>query len=337
MKYILMCGGDYKDKFDIPKPLLTVNGEKLVERTIRLLRLNNVNDIAISTNNPQYEYLEVEILRHKNDYKHDAPERHKQSKNSWLNAYYPSIEPCCYLPGDVYYSDEAIKTIVNTEVENTMFFCVRDESDGRPKGINIKGREPLAYKVQNQDLFRNAINDLFKMIDDGIFKTDPISWNLYRRINGLKLAYDWYGNDIFKSKGDYICIDDYTTDIDSIKDIAKLEKLIKQLKGGNNMFRVEVIEDFYLGKFEELKDIERVNLKEQGKLFKRDKFTCTEEMYNYLTKDNIKKKAFVKLIEVIPEATIQETNPVEKQSITNEEEKPKTRRRRVAKKTLDNE
>ena len=38
MKYILMCGGNYKDKFEIPKQLLEVNGEKLVERTIRLLK-----------------------------------------------------------------------------------------------------------------------------------------------------------------------------------------------------------------------------------------------------------------------------------------------------------
>ena len=51
--------------------------------------------------------------------------------------------------GDIYFSEEAIKTIVETKVKDTMFFCVRDNSDGRPCGINIKGREPLAYKVEN--------------------------------------------------------------------------------------------------------------------------------------------------------------------------------------------
>ena len=40
MKYVIMCGGDYKDQFETPKPLLEVNGEKLVERTVRLLKEN---------------------------------------------------------------------------------------------------------------------------------------------------------------------------------------------------------------------------------------------------------------------------------------------------------
>ena len=189
MKYILMCGGNYSDKFETPKQLLKVNGEILVERTIRLLKENGIKDIAISTNNPAFNYLNVEILKHKNQYTHDNPNRNKNSINSWLNAYYPIDTPCCYLHGDVYFSEEAIKTIVETPVKDTMFFCVRDISDGRLPGINIKGREPLAYKVENQKVFRNAINELLKMIDDGKFKEDPVSWNVYRQINGLELDF----------------------------------------------------------------------------------------------------------------------------------------------------
>ena len=98
MKYIIMAGGNYKDKFEIPKQLLKVNGEILIERTIRLLKQNGIIDIAVSTNNSLFDYLDIEKLRHINEYTHDNPERHKKSKNSWLNAYYPTNEPCCYLP-----------------------------------------------------------------------------------------------------------------------------------------------------------------------------------------------------------------------------------------------
>ena len=98
MKYILMCGGNYTDKFKTPKQLLKVNDEVLIERTIRLLKENGVKDIAISTNNPMFDYLEVEKLRHKNEYTHDNPERHNKSQYSWLNAYYPMEEPACYIP-----------------------------------------------------------------------------------------------------------------------------------------------------------------------------------------------------------------------------------------------
>ena len=203
--------------------------------------------------------------------------------------------------GDVYWSDNAIKTIVETEVKDTMFFCIRDISDGRPIGVNIKGREPLAYKVKNQEIFRKAINDLFQMIDEGKFETDPISWNLYRQINGIELDFNGYGNNIFNTKGDYKVIDDYTTDIDLPKNITELEKFIKIMKGGVKMIKVEVIEEFTLGRFNELRNIVRKTKEETGRLFIGDIFECTEEMADYLIKTNKENRAFVKVIEVIPE------------------------------------
>lgn len=219
-----------------------------------------------------------------------------------------------------------------------MFFCIRDVSDGRPVGINIKGREPLAYKVKNQKVFRNAINKLFEYIDEGKFKSDPISWNLYRQINGIPLDYNGYGNNIFRTKGDYIAIDDYTTDIDFMKDIPKLEKLIKIMKGGIKMLRVEVIEDFNLGRFNELTNIERKGQEEQGRLYVGDRFTCTEEMAEYLLSKNSLGRAFVKLIEIIPakEEVKKEIKKTTKATPKKELEektatKPKRKRKTIAK------
>ena len=37
MKYIIMCGGDYRN-FTQPKQLFKINGEPIVTRTMRLLR-----------------------------------------------------------------------------------------------------------------------------------------------------------------------------------------------------------------------------------------------------------------------------------------------------------
>lgn len=319
MKYIIMAGGDYNE-IETPKPLLKVNGEKLIERTIRLLKENGVKDIAISTNNKAYEYLGVEISRHKNEYTHNNPDRHKKSKYSWLNAYYPMKEPACYLPGDIYWSEKAIKIIIETQVENTMFFCIRDVSDGRPIGINIKGREPLAYKVENQKIFRKAINDLFQMIDEGKFKSDPISWNLYRQINGIELDYNGYGNNIFQTKGDYKYIDDYTTDIDSLKDIPKLERLINVMKGGIKVVKCEVInQNVTIREFNRLKNIKRVKSNEEVEQFNYfeigDTFETDEDMASYLAGEKPNQPTVcIRILEVIPEIkekskkTIKKTN-----------------------------
>lgn len=328
MKYVIMCGGNYKDQFDIPKPLLTVDGEKLVERTIRLLRENGIKDIAVSINSDTvyFNYLDVELLKRNINYIHDAYGKIKDSKNCWLTAYYPLETPACYLAGDVYWTEQAIKDIINKEVKDTMFICAPDYSDGR-KNPSIKGREPLGYIVQNQKIFRKAINDIMKEIDDGKFTYDPVAWNLYRKLNNIPMDYGGYGNDIFKTNGDFMTIDDLTTDIDLQKNIPALEKLIKIERGEIEMIKVRAIKEFYLGAYNELKNIQRKSRDEKNKLFVGDIFECTQDMAEYLTGKNKLNQPFVEIIEVIPEKK-KETIKIEKEPIVEEEIKRPTRRRR---------
>lgn len=233
MKYIIMCGGNYPE-FEIRKQLLKVNGEVLVERTIRLLKENGIEDIAISTNCDKFDYLGLPILSQENKYVNGNANENKKSEYCWLNAYYPIDEPACYLHGDVYFSEEAIKTIVNTEVKDTMFFCTYDWSDGEKDRRNYKGREPFGYKVENQKLFRNAINELLKEVDEGKFANGlpPICWHLYRYLNNKGINYEakeWTEvNNIFQDTGDYVVINDYTTDIDNPEDVVVLEEWLKK-------------------------------------------------------------------------------------------------------------
>lgn len=312
-----MCGGNYKDQFETPKPLLKVDGEVLVERTIRLLKENGIEDIAISTDIDDYNYLGVEILENKTNYIHDKYGKVKSSKSCWLTAYYPLEESACYLAGDVYWTEEAIKTIIDLEVKDTMFIVAPDKQDGR-KCISIKGREPLGYKVQNQKVFRQAINDIMKEIDEGKFTYDPISWNLYRKLNGMKMDYNGFGNDIFNSNGDYIAIDDITTDIDLAKNIPAIENLIKFKRGEIKMIRVEVIENFNLGRFKEIQNLERVSKNQDGKLFRGDKFVCSKDLGDYLMGKNAIGRPFVKLIEIIPEIPKKEPKIETKEEIKSD-------------------
>ena len=188
MEYVIMCGGDYSDQFETPKPLIEICKEKLIERTIRLLEENGVQMIAISTNHKfdeLYEYLDVELIHHDNNYIHEAQDKPKKSNNAWLNAYYPTKKAACYLPGDVWWTEEAIKKIIYAPVKDVLFFAAPGIYDGR-KNANIKThREPLGFKVLNQDKFRKAINEILEEIDKGKFTVDPVSWTLYKKLNGL--------------------------------------------------------------------------------------------------------------------------------------------------------
>ena len=210
-----------------------------------------------------------------------------------------------------------------------MFFCIRDIHDGRPVGVNPKGREPLAYKVENQKLFRKAINELLKEIDEGKFEQDPIAWNLYRKLNGYEINYNGYGNNIFSTRGDYRVIDDYSTDVDSIKDIEKIENFLKILKGEVKMIKVGVIEEFTLGRFNEITNLKRareVDEKATGnRLMVGDTFECQKDLADYLLGDNPIKRPVVKVIEIIPEKVVEPK--VEVKEVKTEAKKPATRRK----------
>lgn len=225
-----MCGGDYKQS----KGLIKVNDERLIERTIRLLKDNGINDIAITTNGNEYDYLGVEIIHNENNYKTDNYDLECTNSNySWLNAYYITNDPVCYLHGDVYFSEEAIKRIVEAEVEDTLFICTCDGSDKERNPKNVKGREPFGFKVVNQAVFQYAIKKIKQRIDNGEFKghLPPLSWHVYRFLNGLDIKPEATKytevNDIFKTNGDYLLIDDISVDIDTKQDLKRLKSMLR--------------------------------------------------------------------------------------------------------------
>ena len=66
------------------------------------------------------------------------------------------------------------------------------------------------------------------------------------------------------------------------------------------MIKCEVIKEFTLERFDELKNIERKTFDTKGKLYVGDIFECTEEMAKYLMGSNKDKQVVVKVIEVEP-------------------------------------
>ena len=67
MIYVIMCGGTYT-VWQTPKQMAKINGEMIVERTIRLLRQNGVKDICITSNDARFDAFGVPRLEHVNEY-----------------------------------------------------------------------------------------------------------------------------------------------------------------------------------------------------------------------------------------------------------------------------
>lgn len=95
------------------------------------------------------------------------------------------------------------------------------------------------------------------------------------------------------------------------------------------MIKVEVIEPFTLGKFNELTNIKRKGIDTYGKLEVGDVFECSEEMAEYLTGKNDKNKVVVKVIEVIP---VEKKLKTESTPIVVEKEEKKPIKKRASKK-----
>lgn len=208
MKYVIMCGGTYT-KWDTPRQMTEVEGEPLVARTIRLLRECGVEDISISTNSDVFEQFGVPVLRHTNFY---YAEGYNKSKGYWCNAFYPTDEPTCYIFGDVLFSPDAIRKIVDYKTDKIMLFGSKMPfAPNYPKWYI----EPFAFKVQDYKLLEWAIKEVKRLDSIGAFHRQPIAWELWNVI---------CGGDPNNINGSYEAINDYTCDIDNPEEIPQVIK-----------------------------------------------------------------------------------------------------------------
>lgn len=213
MKYIITCGGVYR-KWMTPRQLLLFRGEPIVARTVRLLRENGVEDIAISSNLPGFDGFGVPVLTHDNNYDANG---YNDSRGDWCDVFFPTDEPTCYLFGDVVFSRAAIRKIVETQTGDIAFFGSKPPfGPGYPKPYI----EPFAFKVVNTDHLKRAVADVKRLDREGRFNRRPIAWEMW---NVISRGPDGDVNTI--DYGSYEMINDWTCDIDKPDEIPILEQL----------------------------------------------------------------------------------------------------------------
>ena len=202
MKYIILCGSNHALINGVPRQLVTIKGERILDRTIRLLRENGVEDISITATDPAFNGVDAEIIPY-------------DSSGAWINCFPPVDEPTTFLFGDVYFSPFAIDTIIDTPTDDIEFFA------SAPPFAHEYPRiwaEPFAFKVMELEHFRDSIAIVKQCTEQGIWRRDPIAWELWQVIKDTPLNMIDYSN--------YTVINDYTCDIDYPGDIKKLEEVL---------------------------------------------------------------------------------------------------------------
>lgn len=204
VKYIIMCGGFHVG--DDPKHLWMIRKETTLIRAIRLLRDLNESNIIISCNNPIFNKYGTILLQ---------PDEPKPT--CWIDGAFPIIDedPVTYIFGDVFFSPDAMKTIVETETSDVEFFASAPPFHPKyPK----KYAEPFAFKVTNVQHFKESIDKTRELYKEGVLKR-CIAWELWQVIKGTPLNRIDYRN--------YTVINDYTCDIDTKDQAQYLDTLVR--------------------------------------------------------------------------------------------------------------
>lgn len=212
-KFIIMCGGEYSF-FKKHKALSRINGEVIVEHTIKLLKKHGIKNIVISSNNPAFDEFGVpRCTNAKNNYEAPNDKIGFKGVGYWLDAFYPCYTKCIYLYGDVWYTDNAIDIIINTYKQNKNDNILFGSAISANK-LQKNWGEPYAYLVNKPRVFQRGIAEVKKLQDEGKLLRPAITWELYRYLNNLDVNVQQVKEDTF-----VIIDDDEMFDIDSEQEI----------------------------------------------------------------------------------------------------------------------
>lgn len=207
---LIICAGEatrWGNYLDTPKHLIEIEGEKILHRSVRLLKENGIDDIhVISKDDPRYKVEGANQFIAELNPKNADADKLLSSQKLWEKA-----DRILIIYGDCYYTEEAMKTIVESKEKDWHIFCRPDASaiTGTPWG------EIFCYSFYRKDfdLIKNGLHHVAGLHQKGLLKRCG-GWELYRHLLGRPDA----NLRIHKMGDHYTKIDDWTDDFDYPKD-----------------------------------------------------------------------------------------------------------------------
>lgn len=186
MRFVIMADGKgirWNNYLGIPKHLAEINGEPIISRTVRLLRDLTDGEIIVTSHDERYEF--------------EGSRRHEPLKNRLeIDRFTEELieDDICFLYGDTYYTESALKTIICTKTEDMIFF-------GNSKSI-------VAVKVTDSELFRYHLNRVKQLYISGKLQKCK-GWQVYQSFVGQNFE------ERPRPGGKFVLLDETTTDINT--------------------------------------------------------------------------------------------------------------------------
>lgn len=187
MRYVIMADGKgsrWNDFMGHKKHDISISGETLLERTVRLVhKFDNSAEVIITSHDKSVDIPGA--IRY-------------EPKNNVLEIDRFTAEligdDMCFLYGDVLYSEEAVRVIVGSRGREPLLFC------GSEKSI-------CAVLVRDGELFRGLYLEIRRLFLEGKI-SECKGWQVYHLYAGLPLESRETGPD-------YIFVDSFTRDFNT--------------------------------------------------------------------------------------------------------------------------
>lgn len=218
-RVIILCAGEasrWQNYKNTPKHLIEIEGERLLDRTTRLLNEKGINDIIVVTK----EYDE----RYNTEYSRQVPVTIDYEKNADADKFLSSKSlwntegRTIVLYGDVYFTEEAINTIVDFEKREWTLFA-------REKASSYTGTQwgecfAQSFYPEHIEKHEQKLNEIANLKKQGKLKRCG-GWEHYRAMTGQENLNK------HTVTTNFVEIDDWTEDFDFPKD---LEEWLKNRK-----------------------------------------------------------------------------------------------------------
>lgn len=226
-RYIIIAAGDMtrwqtedgKLYLNTPKHFVTFNGERVIDRTVRLLKERGVGEKQIYVISKDYR-LDGVVNRHPKLNK----ENYDADKFISSESYWDKKGRTVVLYGDVYFTDDAMDTILSNTEEHWRLFC-------RPTASEITGTEwgecfAISFYPADHEYISRKLQQLIYLYKGELL--DRIGgWEWARIVAGVPVVElpehkDWLMC--------YVVIDDETDDLDYPEDYVRLKKVVEKIK-----------------------------------------------------------------------------------------------------------
>lgn len=188
-RIFILCAGKNTKYYGITRQLLKINGEEILRRTIRLIREECDNEIFIITNNNIIENNIKDLGDNGVIIFHPAGERyHMESLYSTKEEW---VEKNIFLFGDIVFSKQAIKKILNSDNKLSFFFRVKPHLYLNKRYPEIFG---ILIPLNEANRMLNIILRSYEgaSVDGGVFIFNSIWKELDLRLGKEHLEFESY-------------------------------------------------------------------------------------------------------------------------------------------------